>query len=224
MDSATEMVREPVRIRGTRGVTLAGELVVPRPAAGLVVFAHRSGTGRTRERNHALAAALDECDLATLLVDLLTPQEATDEEHTHEYRYDIGLLARRVIDAIDWARTQAPLASLPIALCAASTGTAAALVAAAERPDAVHAIVSRGGRPDLAGDALERVQAPTLLVVGSRDEPLAALNRDAMQRLGAHVELAIVPGASRLMDDRTAFDEVARLAAAWCQRYLWSMA
>src|SRR5690348_14442360 len=128
MDSATSLEAgtrdNAVRIRGTRGVMLAAELALPQPAAGLVLFAHRSGRSRTRERNRALAAALDDCDLATLLVDLLTPEEATDEEHTREYRYDIGLLARRVIDAIDWARTQPVLASLPVALCAAGTGAA----------------------------------------------------------------------------------------------------
>jgi dienelactone hydrolase len=219
----TALGESAVRIPASGGADLAADLALPHPAAGLVMLASCWRSPPVRRRTHTVAAALAECDFATLRLDLLTAEESARDEHSGEYRYDIGLLARRLVDAIDWAKSAPQLASLPLALYSASTAAAAALVAAAERPARVHAVLSCGGRPDLAGETLERVEAPALLIVGSRDDPVAAMNRDALKRLRAHAELAIVPGASHAEDHGT-LDEVARLVVAWCQRYLWSMA
>jgi putative phosphoribosyl transferase len=194
--------------------TLEGDLVVPDGASGIVVFAHGSGSGRHSPRNRRVAATLNESRIGTLLVDLLTSEEEEVDRYTGEHRFDIELLARRLIAAIDWLR-QGPYAQLPIGLFGASTGAAAALVAAAARPDDVAAVVSRGGRPDLAGRALELVRAPTLLIVGGADDVVLELNRRALEVLRAEKRLAVVPGATHLFEEPGALEEVARLAAEW---------
>src|SRR6266540_2896975 len=177
---------------------LDGDLVVPERATGIVLFAHGSGSGRRSPRNRQVAAALGEARIGTLLVDLLTQDEERIDRVTGEHRFDIDLLARRVIAAVHWL-ARGPAAHLAIGLFGASTGAAAALVAAAARPDEVAAVVSRGGRPDLAGPALPRVQAPTLLVVGGADLEVLELNRRALAVLGAaEKQLVVVPGATHL--------------------------
>ena len=199
---------------------LDGDLVVPDGALGIVVFAHGSGSSRHSPRNRQVAAALNQAGIGTLLVDLLTPAEEQLDLLTREHRFDIGLLARRVVATIDWLRL-GPGASLPIGLFGASTGAAAALVAAAARPGDVAAVVSRGGRPDLAGRALPRVQAPTLLIVGGADLQVLQLNRRALEELGAtEKRLEVVPGATHLFEEPGALEQVARLAAGWFLRYL----
>lgn len=202
------------------GDLIEGDLLVPAVAAGLVVFAHGSGSSRFSGRNRAVALVLHRAGYATLLMDLLTRQEETIDIATREYRFDIERLARRVTAALDWAQGQPLLAALPAGCFGASTGAAAALIAAAERPDLVRAVISRGGRPDLAGDALPRVQAPTLLIVGGHDEQVIALNRAAMRRVRAPVQLAIVPGATHLFEEPGALEAVSRLAADWCDQHL----
>jgi dienelactone hydrolase len=167
-----------------------------------------------------VAEALQAGGFATLLLDLLTRDEEAIDLRTREYRFDIGRLARRVVAAIDWAAGEADVAALPIACFGASTGAAAALIAAAERPRAVRAVISRGGRPDLAGDWLPRVEAPTLLVVGGDDAPVIALNREAMRRMRAPVTLKIVPGATHLFEEPGTLEQVWQLAVAWCRRHL----
>ena len=194
---------------------LHGDLLVPPAAAGLVIFAHGSGSSRFSRRNREVATALQSDGLGTLLLDLLTAEEERTDLVTCEYRFDIPRLGRRVIAAVDWAARFHATAGLPIGCFGASTGAAAALIAAAERPGQVSAIVSRGGRPDLAGGALEQVQAPTLLVVGGSDEPVIALNQDAMRRMNAVVQLEIIPGATHLFEEPGAMEEVSRLASGW---------
>ena len=210
---------DAVQIRAG-GVLIDGDLSVPAKAAGLVIFAHGSGSSRHSSRNRAVATALEMAGFATLLLDLLTAAEEAIDDRTAEYRFDIGRLAERVVAAIDWAAGEPHLAALPVACFGASTGAAAALIAAAERPDAVRAVVSRGGRPDLAGDALARVQAPTLLIVGGHDEQVITLNESAMRRMPGVVHLEIVPGATHLFEEPGALEQVSRLAAAWCARHL----
>jgi putative phosphoribosyl transferase len=202
------------------GVELDGLLTVPAGAAGLVIFAHGSGSSRLSSRNRFVARALEEAGLATLLFDLLTETEESVDERTGELRFDIGLLARRLGGAIEWARSQPALAGLSIGLFGASTGAAAALIAAAERPDDVAAVVSRGGRPDLAGAALASVRAPTLLLVGGADRGVLELNRAAAARLRAPHELSVVPGASHLFEEPGALATVARRAAGWFREHL----
>jgi pimeloyl-ACP methyl ester carboxylesterase len=186
----------------------------------LVVFAHGSGSSRFSRRNRAVAQVLEQGRFATLLLDLLTPEEDAIDLHTREYRFDVERLGHRVVAAIDWTDGEARVSRLPIACFGASTGAAAALIAAAERPTVVRAVVSRGGRPDLAGDALPLVKAPTLLIVGGADVQVIALNRQAMPRMRTHVSLEIVPGATHLFEEPGALDEVSRLALGWCRRYL----
>ncbi len=190
---------------------LPGDLTVPAAARGLVVFAHGSGSSRQSPRNRAVAQALAEAGMATLLFDLLTEAEAEDRANV----FDIELLAGRLVQTIDWARGEPRLAALPIGLFGASTGAAAALKAAALRPDAVAAVVSRGGRPDLAGEALAAVCAPTLLIVGGRDEPVLTWNRAAQRRLAGPSRLEVVPGATHLFEEPGAMAEVTRLAGLW---------
>jgi dienelactone hydrolase len=197
-----------------------GDLMIPRQAAGLVVFAHGSGSSRFSARNRAVAQLLESEGFATLLLDLLTREEEAVDLRTREYRFDIDRLAHRVVAAIDWAAGESDISDLSIACFGASTGAAAALIAAADRPNGVRAVISRGGRPDLAGDALPRVQAPTLLIVGGADHAVIELNRAAMQRMRAQVKLEIVPGATHLFEERGALERVSWLAAAWCRRYL----
>ena len=215
----TDAVHEPVRIESS-AVRLDGDLRIPEGATGLVIFAHGSGSSRFSRRNRFVAGVLESRGCATLLLDLLTRDEEAVDERTREYRFDIDLLGRRVVDAADWTKARTDLHRLPIAFFGASTGAAAALMAAAARPHEVAAVVSRGGRPDLAGNALGRVAAPTLLIVGGRDDAVIELNRDAMLRMRAPVELEIVPGATHLFEEPGALEEVARLAADWCRRYL----
>ncbi len=199
---------------------LEGDLVLPAQARGVVLFAHGSGSSRHSPRNRRVAATLKQAGFGTLLLDLLTPAEEDADRTTRAHRFDIELLARRLIAAIDWLREQRNL-SLPIGLFGASTGAAAALVAAAARPDDVAAVVSRGGRPDLAGAALAGVLAPTLLIVGGADLQVLDLNRRALQSLSAPVQqLVVVSGASHLFEEPGALDEVARLAAEWFTHHL----
>jgi len=199
---------------------IQGDLVSPPGAVGLVVFAHGSGSSRFSGRNRAVAQVLQQGGFATLLMDLLTREEEAVDIQTREYRFDIDRLGRRVTAAIDWAQGVPGLSSLPVACFGASTGAAAALIAAAERPAIVRAVISRGGRPDLAGHALPRVQAPTLLIVGGDDEPVIQLNRTAMRQMRAPVQLEIVTGATHLFEEPGALEAVSRLATDWCTRYL----
>lgn len=203
----------PVRI-APRG--LIGDLKSPAGPAGLVIFAHGSGSSRLSPRNQQVADTLVDAGMAVLLFDLLTEDEARDRANV----FDIDLLAERLVEAVDWARARAGLASLPIGLFGASTGAAAALKAATLRPDAVASVVSRGGRPDLAGEALVDVTAPTLLIVGERDEQVIGLNRTAQARLGGPSRLEIVPGATHLFEEPGALETVSRLARAWFANHL----
>ncbi len=204
----------PVRIE-TAGVSLNGDLSIPAEAAGIVVFVHGSGSSRFSQRNRAVADVLIHARLATVLLDLLTDAEERTDAVTAEFRFDIPLLAERTTGVVDWAAESPQTASLPIGLFGASTGAAAALIAAAQRPQRVRAVVSRGGRPDLADAALENVTAPTLLIVGGRDEPVIDLNRQAFARLPGERELQIVPGATHLFEEPGALQDVARLATNW---------
>ena len=198
---------------------LAGDLVVPEHARGLVIFAHGSGSSRHSSRNRHVAAVLNEHGLATLLLDLLTPAEELDRTNV----FDIPLLARRLLAATTWVSREPGLAQLPIGYFGASTGAGAALVAAAEAGDRIRAVVSRGGRPDLAAARLADVRAKVLLIVGSRDHVVLELNRQAYQHL-RDAELTIVPGATHLFEEPGTLDEVARLAAAWFGRHSGSVA
>jgi dienelactone hydrolase len=200
--------------------TLKADLRVPPTAKGLVIFAHGSGSSRFSGRNRQVAEFLGERGFATLLLDLLTAEEEAIDEVTMEFRFDIARLGPRVSAAADWVATRADVGRLPIGCFGASTGAAAALIAAAERPTAIAAVVSRGGRPDLAGEALVRVEAPTLLIVGGDDQPVIELNREAMRQMRGHVELEIVPGATHLFEEPGTLDQVADLAASWFARHL----
>ena len=202
------------------GALLAGSLTVLPHAQGVVLFAHGSGSSRFSSRNRFVAEQLREHGLATLLMDLLTSQEEDEDRRTAALRFDVGLLARRVVGAVDWLGGQAGLRSLPVGLFGASTGAAAALMAAEERPQAVAAVVSRGGRPDLAGEALPSVSAPTLLIVGAADPVVVQLNREAMKRVRGEVRLEIIPDATHLFEEPGALEEVARLAAGWLKEHL----
>jgi putative phosphoribosyl transferase len=214
-------ISESVAIALESGHHIDADLIVPERAFGLVVFAHGSGSSRFSSRNRAVAESLHARQLATLLLDLLTTHEESVDVRTAEYRFDIDRLGRRVVLAIDWIGTRVDLQSLPIGCFGASTGAAAALIAAAERPSTVRAVVSRGGRPDLAGTALPNVTAPTLLIVGGHDEPVIDLNELAMGRMtSARVEMTIVPGATHLFEEPGALEEVERLAGEWFTRYL----
>jgi putative phosphoribosyl transferase len=197
-------------------VRTAGDLTLPDAPAGLVVFAHGSGSSRHSPRNRQVAAALLDRSLATLLLDLLTEAEERDRANV----FNIELLAGRLGAATRWADAQADLARLPTGYFGASTGAAAALWAAAEAGERVAAVVSRGGRPDLASDRLEAVSAPTLLIVGGRDEVVLELNREAQLRLKAPSQLAVLPGATHLFEEPGALDEVSRIAGEWFARYL----
>jgi len=185
-----------------------------------VLFAHGSGSSRHSPRNRYVARLLNDAKLGTLLIDLLTTDEELADQQTAELRFDIGLLAARLLSATDWLAGQRNTQGLRIGYFGASTGAGAALVAAAERPDLVSAIVSRGGRPDLAGSALPRVLAPTLLIVGANDLPVIQLNQAALEQLHCEKSLVIVPRATHLFEEPGALDEVARLAREWFGRYL----
>jgi putative phosphoribosyl transferase len=201
-------------------VTLEGNLSLPERARGIVLFAHGSGSSRHSPRNRYVAKVLNEAKLATFLVDLLTPDEEAVDLRTAHLRFDIDLLAGRLVGVTDWLTQYPDARELRIGYFGASTGAAAALVAAAQRPDAVGAIVSRGGRPDLAGPALAHVRAPTLLIVGGNDFEVVELNRRALALLRCEKQLEIVPGATHLFEEPGALDEVARLAREWFERHL----
>ena len=202
-------------------VTLEGNLSLPERAGGVVLFAHGSGSSRHSSRNRHVARVLNDANLATLLFDLLTPEEEAVDSYTAQLRFDIGLLAERLIGATDWLMQHPDTQHLRVGYFGASTGAAAALVAAAERADIVGAVVSRGGRPDLAGPAvLARVRAPTLLIVGEYDLQVIQLNKAAFAHLRCEKQLAIVPAATHLFEEEGALDEVARLARGWFERYL----
>lgn len=203
-----------------RSGVIVGDLVAPANAAGAVAFAHGSGSSRHSARNRAVATVLQDAGLATVLVDLLRPDEEAVDERTREHRFDIPLLAERVLDTVEWLRSSSPVWELPLGLFGASTGAAAALVAASLRPDDVGAVVSRGGRPDLAGGALEGVGAPTLLIVGGDDRPVIPLNELALDRLPRTSRLALVPGATHLFEEPGALDAVAALARDWFLAHL----
>ncbi|HTF88434.1 MAG TPA: dienelactone hydrolase family protein [Planctomycetota bacterium] len=202
------------------GLRLHGDLVSPRAPRGLILFAHGSGSSRMSPRNRSVAAALREGDLATLLLDLLSPSEEARDNAGGMVRFDVGLLASRLAAAIDWLARDSTTADLPIGLFGASTGAAAALIAAARRPNDVSCVVSRGGRPDLAGDALELVRSPTLLIIGGEDEVVIQLNEQAFGRLVCVKELAIVPGATHLFEEPGALENVASLALEWFEGHL----
>jgi len=199
---------------------IQGDLRVPDEAVGVVVFAHGSGSSRLSTRNRAVAEVFEARRLGTLLLDLLTPEEEQTDVATAEFRFDIPRLAGRVVQACDWLVARADLTALPLGCFGASTGAAAALIAAAERPDIVRAVVSRGGRPDLASDALPNVNAPTLLIVGGADREVIVLNRQAMAQMRTQVELAIVPGATHLFEEPGALAQVATLAGNWFTSHL----
>lgn len=198
------------------GAVLSGDLTIPEEASGLVIFAHGSGSSRHSPRNRFVAQRINAQGLGTLLVDLLTAEEEEADEVTREMRFDIGLLARRVAQVVAWAGRQKQTAPLLIGLFGASTGAAAALVAAAGLPaGVVRTVVSRGGRPDLAREALARVQCPVLLIVGGQDDVVIDLNKQARAEMRCETELAIVPGATHLFEEEGALEEVADLAAEW---------
>jgi pimeloyl-ACP methyl ester carboxylesterase len=200
---------------------LEGELNVPVGAQGVVLFAHGSGSSRHSPRNQYVAQVIRENNVGTLLFDLLTREEEAVDLRTRHLRFDINLLARRLVDATNWINREADLWHLRVGYFGSSTGGGAALVAAAELNDAVGAVVSRGGRPDLAGtEALQRVKSPTLLIVGGFDEPVIKMNEEAYAWLRCEKELKIVPNASHLFEEPGKLEEVARLAATWFRRYL----
>jgi putative phosphoribosyl transferase len=203
-------------------VILEGNLGVPEDVQGVVLFAHGSGSGRHSSRNRYVAQELRQAGLATLLVDLLTPEEEEIDLRTRHLRFDIGLLAERLAGTTDWLKREPNTRNLRVGYFGASTGAAAALVAAAERPEEVDAIVSRGGRPDLAGEALPRARAPTLLIVGEKDVSVIEMNREAMERLRVEKELEIVSRATHLFEEPGALEKVAHLASEWFVRYLGS--
>jgi dienelactone hydrolase len=201
-------------------VILDGDLITPADAAGVVVFAHGSGSSRHSPRNRMVAARMQEAGYATLLMDLLTAGEDEIDSRTRQFRFDIPRLASRLTGAIRWLSDRPDTAEMPVALFGASTGAAAALTAAAEVPDHVQLVISRGGRPDLAGDALPRVQAPTLLIVGGRDLEVLDLNKAAAAQLRGPVEIAVVPGATHLFEERGALDRVVELAVGALRQHL----
>ena len=196
-------------------VFLVADLIIPQDAKGLVLFAHGSGSGRQSPRNRFVADILNQHSLAIVLLDLLTPDEEAIDERTRHLRFDIPMLARRLVFAADWLNDHEPTAGLPIGLFGASTGAGAALIVAAQRPQLIKAVVSRGGRPDLAGEALPHVRCPTLLIVGGADSVVIGLNRDAMLHMRAITRLEVIPGASHLFEEPGALERVSALAAEW---------
>jgi putative phosphoribosyl transferase len=217
-DTVIQLVEEVQVPAGA--VTLEGNLTLPQDCQAVVLFAHGSGSSRHSPRNRYVARLLNEAKLATLLIDLLTLHEEAIDAQTAQLRFDIDLLAKRLVDATDWLTQFPDTKQLRIGYFGASTGAAAALVAAAERPDQVRAMISRGGRPDLAGAALPRVRAPTLLIVGGNDVQVIQLNQMALAQLRSEKQLVIIPGATHLFEEPGALDKVARLAREWFQRHL----
>jgi putative phosphoribosyl transferase len=220
---AVDQRERPIAI-SAGGARLLGDLTLPAEPRGLVVFAHGSGSSRMSPRNRAVAQALVDTGLATLLMDLLTGEEEAVDLRTRHLRFDVELLGRRVVATVDALGSEPGLGALPVGTFGASTGAAAALIAAADRPERVHAVVSRGGRPDLAGDALARVTAPTLLIVGERDPQVLRLNREAQALLAGESRLEVVPGATHLFEEPGALERVAALAREWFLRHLGAAA
>ncbi|MBR7829387.1 dienelactone hydrolase family protein [Actinospica sp. MGRD01-02] len=212
------MTSSTVHVPVVQAADLSGDLVLPEGAQSVVAFAHGSGSSRYSPRNRAVAEVLQRAGLGTLLLDLLTEHEEELDEFTGELRFDIPLLGRRMVAAVDWLAANPETDGMPLGLFGASTGAAAALIAAAERPDRVTAVVSRGGRVDLAGDALGRVRAPVLLLVGGHDPDVLALNREAAARLAAPHRLEVIPGATHLFAEENALETVARSARDWFLR------
>jgi pimeloyl-ACP methyl ester carboxylesterase len=202
------------------GITLEGNVNIPEQAYAIVLFVHGSGSGRYSPRNQFVARVLHEAGFATLLIDLLTIEEEEEDRYTGHLRFDITLLSKRVVDITNWLARHPATRHLKIGYFGASTGAAAALVAAAEHPHDVGAIVSRGGRPDLAGSFLNRAIAPTLLIVGSQDTQVITLNRAAASRLTGEKQLEIVEGATHLFEEPGTLEQVAQLASRWFARYL----
>jgi dienelactone hydrolase len=209
---------EQVRIPGS--VPLDGDLSVPANARGIVIFAHGSGSSRFSPRNQYVAEQLRQAGIGTLLMDLLSPQEEAVDDDTAELRFNIPLLAERLELATAWLHKREDTSTFDLGYFGASTGAAAALIAAADLPELIRAVVSRGGRPDLAGDALSRVKAPTLLIVGGSDVPVIGMNREALVKIPAEKKLQIVPGATHLFEEPGALEQVSRLARDWFARYL----
>ena len=220
MDRTPGWNQETYQIPVENNITLEGNLSLPEHPRGVVLFAHGSGSSRHSPRNRFVAQVLHETGFATLLIDLLTMQEEEQDRYTGRFRFDIDLLSRRVVGATDWLTANPTTAKLRIGYFGASTGSAAALVAAAERSVAVGAVVSRGGRPDLASSYLPAVQAPTLLLVGSQDTQVIELNRMAFSLLRCEKRLEIIPGASHLFEEPGTLEKVAQLASQWFTRYL----
>jgi dienelactone hydrolase len=205
---------QPLRIP-VAGATLTADLVVPVDARGIVLFAHGSGSSRHSHRNQFVARVLQSSEFATLMMDLLTPEEGHLDNQTRELRFDIDFLSNRLMSIVDWTSQQPTLKQMPIGLFGASTGAAAALVTAAARPAVVQSVVSRGGRPDLAGESLKDVKAPTMLIVGSYDDAVLVLNEQAKSKMTGEVTLKVVPRATHLFEEPGALAQVADFAAAW---------
>jgi dienelactone hydrolase len=224
-EESSDVWEQGVQI-SSNGAVLNGELTIPKGATGVVLFAHGSGSGRHSPRNQYVARVIREAGVGALLFDLLTEQEESVDMFTRHLRFDIGLLADRLVDVTRWIEAESgPLkaqsgAQLRVGYFGSSTGAAAALVAAAKIGESVGAVVSRGGRPDLAGDALPLVKAPTLLIVGGHDELVIELNEEAFERLRCEKELKIIPGATHLFEEPGALEQVARLAADWFKGHL----
>ena len=210
----------PVQIAVGDAGAVHGDLAIPAPCRGVVVFAHGSGSSRTSPRNRMVAAVLQDAGFATLLMDLLTEAEEQVDLRTRQLRFDIDLLAGRLVAAARWLATEGSLRQQPVGYFGASTGAAAALVAAAQHPDGIAAVVSRGGRPDLAGAYLSAVAAPTLLIVGGRDDVVLALNREAAARMTAECRIEVLPGATHLFGEPGALEAVAHLASGWFATHL----
>jgi putative phosphoribosyl transferase len=210
---------ETVAITAT-GVSLEGTLVIPPDATSVVLFAHGSGSSRHSPRNRAVAQVLNLAGMGTLLIDLLTADEEAIDQRTAHLRFDIPFLAGRLVAATDWLVSEVGIIDGGVGYFGASTGAGAALVAAAQRTKAIGAVVSRGGRPDLAGDSLTRVEPPTLLIVGGNDTPVITMNQEAMERMPSEKRLEIIPGATHLFPEPGALEEVARLARDWFAQYL----
>ena len=219
--SGHEPATPPISIH-TGTAPIAADLSVPANPRGVVLFAHGSGSSRFSRRNRAVAGALQRAGFATLLVDLLTPPEEAEDVQSGKHRFDIDLLASRVAMATDWLAQDPRTRALPIGYFGASTGAAAALVTAASRPERVQAVVSRGGRPDLAGERLRQVRAPTLLIVGGNDPQVLQLNRDAQRLLGAKSTLILIPGATHLFEEPGALETVTAAAIEWFTEHLTS--
>jgi dienelactone hydrolase len=216
---SANVVRNAVRIP-TENEYVNGDLTVPEGARGIVLFAHGSGSGRFSPRNTYVAELMNQQGLATLLIDLLTEKEASLDEYTGQYRFDVQMLAERLIDATHWLKSNPTTQTLSIGYFGASTGAAAALIAAATLPSEIQVVVSRGGRPDLAAESLPKVQAPTLLIVGGNDPQVLRLNQDALQRIRAEKKLEVVAGATHLFEEAGKLEEAAALAFDWFKKYL----